>query len=193
MLVKICLFNLQELQALLEFCLHLEAVIMHVFHVIFIQSNYLDAQNACRLNINTSYDDKGSSCALLKVREHHWLISYPSLSPHVESLLRMKDETAEVDEFTFSQGTSDQESNGSGSYYIKQEPWGHKVRREWDELVLDPSSGKTAVRISNLGSQITLGPKPQAFYGVSTRDGHEEEGVILIFLKNPEENNVLTL
>ncbi|KAI4802728.1 hypothetical protein KUCAC02_006306 [Chaenocephalus aceratus] len=29
---------------------------------------------------------------------------------------------AEVDEFTFSQGTSDQESNGSGSYYIKQEP-----------------------------------------------------------------------
>ncbi|XP_008287588.1 MBT domain-containing protein 1 isoform X1 [Stegastes partitus] len=39
-----------------------------------------------------------------------------------ESLLRMKEETAEVDEFTFSQGTSDQESNGSGSYYIKQEP-----------------------------------------------------------------------
>lgn len=34
----------------------------------------------------------------------------------------MKEETAEVDEFTFSQGTSDQESNGSGSYYIKQEP-----------------------------------------------------------------------
>uniref|UniRef100_A0A3Q0RRK7 Mbt domain containing 1 n=1 Tax=Amphilophus citrinellus TaxID=61819 RepID=A0A3Q0RRK7_AMPCI len=39
-----------------------------------------------------------------------------------KSLLRMKEETAEVDEFTFSQGTSDQESNGSGSYYIKQEP-----------------------------------------------------------------------
>uniref|UniRef100_G3PR84 Mbt domain containing 1 n=1 Tax=Gasterosteus aculeatus aculeatus TaxID=481459 RepID=G3PR84_GASAC len=38
------------------------------------------------------------------------------------SLLRMKEESAEVDEFTFSQGTSDQESNGSGSYYIKQEP-----------------------------------------------------------------------
>ncbi|XP_037547477.1 MBT domain-containing protein 1 [Nematolebias whitei] len=38
-----------------------------------------------------------------------------------ESLLRMKEETAEVDEFTFSQGASDQESNGSGSYYIKQE------------------------------------------------------------------------
>lgn len=45
------------------------------------------------------------------------------LSPHAESLLRMKEEPAEVDEFTFSQGTSDQESNGSGSYYIKQEPW----------------------------------------------------------------------
>uniref|UniRef100_A0A3P8NIT6 FCS-type domain-containing protein n=1 Tax=Astatotilapia calliptera TaxID=8154 RepID=A0A3P8NIT6_ASTCA len=39
-----------------------------------------------------------------------------------KSLLRMKEETAEVDEFTFSQGTSDQESNGSGSYYIRQEP-----------------------------------------------------------------------
>ncbi|XP_032357808.1 MBT domain-containing protein 1 isoform X2 [Etheostoma spectabile] len=39
-----------------------------------------------------------------------------------KSLLRMKEETAEMDEFTFSQGTSDQESNGSGSYYIKQEP-----------------------------------------------------------------------
>ncbi|KAK1906114.1 MBT domain containing protein 1 [Dissostichus eleginoides] len=39
-----------------------------------------------------------------------------------EPLLRMKEDPAEVDEFTFSQGTSDQESNGSGSYYIKQEP-----------------------------------------------------------------------
>nr|XP_020464600.1 uncharacterized protein LOC109965147 [Monopterus albus] len=39
-----------------------------------------------------------------------------------ESLLRMKEETADADEFTFSQGISDQESNGSGSYYIKQEP-----------------------------------------------------------------------
>ncbi|KAF7205105.1 MBT domain-containing protein 1-like, partial [Nothobranchius furzeri] len=36
-------------------------------------------------------------------------------------LLRMKEEPAEVDEFTFSQGTSDQESNSSGSYYVKQE------------------------------------------------------------------------
>lgn len=49
-------------------------------------------------------------------------LSYLSLSLCVDSLLRMKEETAEVDEFTFSQGTSDQESNGSGSYYIKQEP-----------------------------------------------------------------------
>uniref|UniRef100_A0A673Z5T8 Mbt domain containing 1 n=1 Tax=Salmo trutta TaxID=8032 RepID=A0A673Z5T8_SALTR len=39
-----------------------------------------------------------------------------------KSLLRLKEEQAEVDEFTFSQGVSDQESNGSGSYYIKQEP-----------------------------------------------------------------------
>uniref|UniRef100_A0AAZ3S2L9 FCS-type domain-containing protein n=1 Tax=Oncorhynchus tshawytscha TaxID=74940 RepID=A0AAZ3S2L9_ONCTS len=39
-----------------------------------------------------------------------------------KSLLRLKEEPAEVDEFTFSQGISDQESNGSGSYYIKQEP-----------------------------------------------------------------------
>uniref|UniRef100_A0A3B4BV20 FCS-type domain-containing protein n=1 Tax=Pygocentrus nattereri TaxID=42514 RepID=A0A3B4BV20_PYGNA len=36
--------------------------------------------------------------------------------------LQLKEETPEVDEFTFSQGISDQESNGSGSYYIKQEP-----------------------------------------------------------------------
>ncbi|MED6278548.1 MBT domain-containing protein 1, partial [Characodon lateralis] len=39
-----------------------------------------------------------------------------------KSLLRMKEDTVDVDEFTFTQGTSDQESNGSGSYYIKQEP-----------------------------------------------------------------------
>ncbi|XP_047234112.1 MBT domain-containing protein 1 [Girardinichthys multiradiatus] len=39
-----------------------------------------------------------------------------------KSLLRMKEDTGDVDEFTFTQGTSDQESNGSGSYYIKQEP-----------------------------------------------------------------------
>lgn len=45
----------------------------------------------------------------------------------------MKEETAEVDEFTFSQGTSDQESNGSGSYYIKQEPWGHEIGTEQEE------------------------------------------------------------
>uniref|UniRef100_A0A3B5MEL1 FCS-type domain-containing protein n=1 Tax=Xiphophorus couchianus TaxID=32473 RepID=A0A3B5MEL1_9TELE len=38
------------------------------------------------------------------------------------SLLRMKEDPADGDEFTFTQGTSDQESNGSGSYYIKQEP-----------------------------------------------------------------------
>lgn len=51
-------------------------------------------------------------------------VSHVSVLPFrcAESLLRMKEETAEVDEFTFSQGTSDQESNGSGSYYIKQEP-----------------------------------------------------------------------
>ncbi|XP_061612004.1 MBT domain-containing protein 1 isoform X2 [Phyllopteryx taeniolatus] len=39
-----------------------------------------------------------------------------------DSLLRMKEEMMEVDEFNFSQGTSDQESNGSGTFYIKQEP-----------------------------------------------------------------------
>uniref|UniRef100_A0A8C1XFU3 Mbt domain containing 1 n=1 Tax=Cyprinus carpio TaxID=7962 RepID=A0A8C1XFU3_CYPCA len=36
--------------------------------------------------------------------------------------LQLKEETPEMDEFTFSQGISDQESNGSGSYYIRQEP-----------------------------------------------------------------------
>lgn len=53
----------------------------------------------------------------------HLCFSRVSVRP-AESFLRMKEETAEVDEFTFSQGASDQESNGSGSYYIKQEHWG---------------------------------------------------------------------
>lgn len=36
--------------------------------------------------------------------------------------LQMKEELLEGEEYSFAQGTSDQESNGSGSYYIKQEP-----------------------------------------------------------------------
>uniref|UniRef100_A0A8C7JDC2 Mbt domain containing 1 n=1 Tax=Oncorhynchus kisutch TaxID=8019 RepID=A0A8C7JDC2_ONCKI len=51
-----------------------------------------------------------------RIHHHHHHTHKP------ESLLRLKEEPAEVDEFTFSQGISDQESNGSGSYYIKQEP-----------------------------------------------------------------------
>uniref|UniRef100_A0A8C4TKA4 Mbt domain containing 1 n=1 Tax=Erpetoichthys calabaricus TaxID=27687 RepID=A0A8C4TKA4_ERPCA len=35
---------------------------------------------------------------------------------------QLKEELLEGDDFTFLQGVSDQESNGSGSYYIKQEP-----------------------------------------------------------------------
>ncbi|MGH0127678.1 UNVERIFIED_CONTAM: hypothetical protein FKN15_009562 [Acipenser sinensis] len=38
------------------------------------------------------------------------------------SSLQIKEELLDGDEFTFLQGASDQESNGSGSYYIKQEP-----------------------------------------------------------------------
>ncbi|MGH0132008.1 UNVERIFIED_CONTAM: hypothetical protein FKN15_078310 [Acipenser sinensis] len=38
------------------------------------------------------------------------------------SSLQIKEELLDGDEFTFLQGVSDQESNGSGSYYIKQEP-----------------------------------------------------------------------
>nr|XP_015212157.1 PREDICTED: MBT domain-containing protein 1 isoform X3 [Lepisosteus oculatus] len=46
------------------------------------------------------------------------------LSPGLRTVVSMqlKEENLEGDEFTFSQGVSDQESNGSGSYYIKQEP-----------------------------------------------------------------------
>ncbi|KAJ8246440.1 hypothetical protein GJAV_G00267820 [Gymnothorax javanicus] len=46
------------------------------------------------------------------------------LSPSLKSVasLQLKEEAPEADEFCFSQGISDQESNGSGSYYIKQEP-----------------------------------------------------------------------
>lgn len=73
-----------------------------------------------KLTLTPGTKTKGSSSILLRVHEHNWLI--PLCPPSIESLLRMKEETAEVDEFTFSQGTSDQESNGSGSYYIKQEP-----------------------------------------------------------------------
>lgn len=75
-------------------------------------------------NMNTFSKDGGSNGDVLKEEEekHGWLTAPLFLSPHTESLLRMKEEPAEVDEFTFSQGTSDQESNGSGSYYIKQEP-----------------------------------------------------------------------
>ncbi|XP_068120031.1 MBT domain-containing protein 1 isoform X2 [Hyperolius riggenbachi] len=36
--------------------------------------------------------------------------------------LQLKDEMLDGEEYTFLQGNSDQESNGSGSYYIKQEP-----------------------------------------------------------------------
>ncbi|XP_072259471.1 MBT domain-containing protein 1 isoform X2 [Pyxicephalus adspersus] len=36
--------------------------------------------------------------------------------------LQLKEEMLDGDEYTFLQGASDQESNGSGSYYIKQEP-----------------------------------------------------------------------
>lgn len=83
---------------------------------------HLDALHACRVNITAWKKDRGSSGF-----EHNWLmfaavLSLICLPMSVDSLLRMKEEAAEVDEFTFSQGTSDQESNGSGSYYIKQEP-----------------------------------------------------------------------
>ncbi|KAK6479822.1 MBT domain-containing protein 1 isoform X1 [Huso huso] len=44
----------------------------------------------------------------------------PSLK--TASSLQIKEELLDGDEFTFLQGVSDQESNGSGSYYIKQEP-----------------------------------------------------------------------
>lgn len=61
--------------------------------------------------------------------------------PHIESLFRMKEEPTEVDEFTFSQGTSDQESNGSGSYYIKQEPWGQRWEEARQTVMEYPQSG----------------------------------------------------
>lgn len=38
--------------------------------------------------------------------------------------LQLKEELLDGEEYSFLQGASDQESNGSASYYIKQEPWG---------------------------------------------------------------------
>lgn len=36
---------------------------------------------------------------------------------------QLKEELLDGEEYSFLQGTSDHESNGSASYYIKQEPW----------------------------------------------------------------------
>ncbi|XP_048869778.1 MBT domain-containing protein 1 isoform X2 [Brienomyrus brachyistius] len=46
------------------------------------------------------------------------------LNPSLKSgaSLQLKEEATELDEHSFSQGISDQESNGPGSYYVKQEP-----------------------------------------------------------------------
>lgn len=41
----------------------------------------------------------------------------------VVTSLQLKEELLDGEEYNFLQGTSDQESNGSASYYIKQEPW----------------------------------------------------------------------
>lgn len=38
------------------------------------------------------------------------------------SSLQLKEELLDGEEYSFLQGASDQESNGSASYYIKQEP-----------------------------------------------------------------------
>lgn len=76
--------------------------------------------------LKSTSEAKAPLAFLFKAHEHKGLIFatllFCILFLPLESLMRMKEETTEVDEFTFSQGTSDQESNGSGSYYIRQEP-----------------------------------------------------------------------
>lgn len=97
-----------------------------------------------RFYMNALRKDGGSTCDVLEEEEeeeHGWLTAPLFLSPRTESLLRMKEEPAEVDEFTFSQGTSDQESNGSGSYYIKQEPWGRGWEEAGQTVTAHPQSG----------------------------------------------------
>lgn len=139
--------------------------------------------NACGVDINTWNRDKRlllyftQSAWTQLAHLFHCSLSYLSLSRSVESLLRMKEETAEVDEFTFSQGTSDQESNGSGSYYIKQEPWGHEVRTEQDEPGWNmPLENPSKDQECGYWNQpwTTLRPIPRAFFGVSTGDGDEK-------------------
>lgn len=38
--------------------------------------------------------------------------------------LQLKEELIDGEDYSFLQGASDQESNGSANFYIKQEPWG---------------------------------------------------------------------
>ncbi|XP_070962427.1 MBT domain-containing protein 1 isoform X1 [Oncorhynchus clarkii lewisi] len=66
------------------------------------------------------YSNQGPTLAPRSRTHHHYHHHHHTHKP--ESLLCLKEEQAEVDEFTFSHGVSDQESIGSGSYYIKQEP-----------------------------------------------------------------------
>lgn len=42
---------------------------------------------------------------------------------HAVTTLQLKEELIDGEDYSFLQGASDQESNGSASFYIKQEPW----------------------------------------------------------------------
>lgn len=118
-------------------------------------------------------------------------LSYLSLPVSLESLLRMKADTAEVDEFTFSQGTSDQESNGSGSYYIKQEPWGHGVRTEHDNTGQDTHLENPSKHLE-CGVRVPWNHTPmlQVSSGVSMRRMRKLEGFMLLKMKRPSELSV---
>lgn len=48
-------------------------------------------------------------------------ISYISLF-HAVTTLQLKEELIDGEDYNFLQGASDQESNGSANFYIKQEP-----------------------------------------------------------------------
>lgn len=42
---------------------------------------------------------------------------------HAVTTLQLKEELTDGEDYNFLQGASDQESNGSANFYIKQEPW----------------------------------------------------------------------
>lgn len=66
------------------------------------------------MNSQGSPEDLVTSCAFLS---------------HTVTTSQLKEELLDGEDYSFLQGASDQESNGSATFYIKQEPWGGSETR----------------------------------------------------------------